>query len=128
MSVKRKRTIGLCRGVTWLFSNGHRISSLPFISILAFVPSFKFIFAFHPGCLLSSLCSHVVSVSSLHQPPSYLLGYTASCWLSFHFATAIASQFAGLLLSECVSPCVTCVHYRMHDVKHNFTCIVLFEV
>ena len=41
MSVKKKRTIGPCRGVTWLYCCGHGISSLPFISILAFVPSFS---------------------------------------------------------------------------------------
>ena len=41
MSVKKKRTIGPCRGVTWLHRCRHGISSLPFISILAFVPSFS---------------------------------------------------------------------------------------
>ena len=41
MSVKKKRTIGPCRGVTWLHRCRHGISSLPFISILAFVTSFS---------------------------------------------------------------------------------------
>ena len=37
MSVKKKRTIGPCRGVTWLYRCRHGISSL----LLAFVPSFS---------------------------------------------------------------------------------------
>ena len=40
MSAKKKRTIGPYRGVTWLYRCGHGIFSLPFISILAFIPFF----------------------------------------------------------------------------------------
>ena len=82
MSVKKKRTIGPCRGVTWLYRCRHGISSRPFISILAFVPSFSSIYicflpeglktSFQAFLLLAALLSSTLCLgllANINIPP-----------------------------------------------------------